>query len=317
MPCPTCGKRARRETDVSDTFLDSAWYYLRYPSTRVRRPPVRPGAHRRSGARSRRYIGGNEHAVLHLLYSRFIAMVLHELGHVDFEEPFRQFRAHGLIVKDGAKMSKSKGNVVIPDEYIDRWGADSFRMYLMFLGPFQEGGDFRDAGINGIRRFLDKVWQLVGAGVAEGERGGELLRPVLLKWHHTKKKVTDDLESLSYNTAIAAMMEMLNTIRESSSCEHEHGRGIRGACWRPSRRTSPRSAGSDWATPRRCSMRRWPGYDPALLVDETAEVAVQVSGKTRGRVTVAAQRHGGGGGRGGAAPSRRSRSSSRASRCRR
>ena len=99
--------------------------------------------------------------MLHLLYARFIAMVLHDLGHLHFEEPFTQFRAHGTIVKDGAKMSKSRGNVVIPDEYIARCGADTFRMYLMFLGPFQEGGDFRDRGISGAARFLEKVWHLV------------------------------------------------------------------------------------------------------------------------------------------------------------
>ena len=138
VPCPTCGKRARRETDVSDTFLDSAWYYLRYPSSEFDDRPFDP-ARTAKWCPVATYIGGNEHAVLHLLYSRFLAMVLNELGHLDFEEPFRKFRAHGLIVKDGAKMSKSKGNVVIPDEYIDRWGADSFRMYLMFLGPLPGG----------------------------------------------------------------------------------------------------------------------------------------------------------------------------------
>jgi len=283
--CPACGKRARRETDVSDTFLDSAWYYLRYPSSEFDDRPF-DKARTAKWCPVATYIGGNEHAVLHLLYSRFLAMVLNELGLLSFEEPFRKFRAHGLIVKDGAKMSKSKGNVVIPDEYIDRWGADSFRMYLMFLGPFQEGGDFRDAGINGIRRFLDKVWHLVGQGLSEGERGGEIQRSVLAKWHRTKKKVTDDLESLSYNTAIAAMMEMLNAIRESNCCEHElveelvvllapFAPHFSEECWeRLGHRTSVFDA-------------RWPGYDPALLVDETAEVAVQVGGKTRGRVIVA------------------------------
>ncbi len=285
VSCPACGKRARRETDVSDTFLDSAWYYLRYPSSEFNDRPFDP-ARTAKWCPVTTYIGGNEHAVLHLLYSRFLAMVLKELGHVAFEEPFRKFRAHGLIVKDGAKMSKSRGNVVIPDEYIDRWGADSFRMYLMFLGPFQEGGDFRDAGINGIRRFLDKVWHLVGQSLTEGERGGEVLRPVLAKWHRTKKKVTDDLESLSYNTAIAAMMEMLNTIRESNCCEHElveefvvllapFAPHFAEECWeRLGHSTSVFEA-------------RWPGYDPTLLVDDTAEVAVQVGGKTRGRVIVA------------------------------
>ena len=105
------------------------------------------------------YIGGNEHAVLHLLYSRFLTMVLHDMGHLTFEEPYTRFRAHGLIIRDGAKMSKSKGNVVNPDEFIERWGADTFRTYLMFLGPFEEGGDFRDAGISGVRRFLDRLWK--------------------------------------------------------------------------------------------------------------------------------------------------------------
>jgi len=213
-------------------------------------------------------------------------MVLHELGHVAFEEPFRKFRAHGLIVKDGAKMSKSKGNVVVPDEYISRWGADSFRMYLMFLGPFQEGGDFRDAGINGIRRFLDKVWQLVSQAGLEGERGGEVLHPVVLKWHQTKKKVTHDIETLGYNTAIAAMMEMLNTLRESNVHEHRlveefivmlapFAPHFAEECWE--------RLGHDASV----FDARWPGWDPALLVDDVAEVVVQVNGRTRSRVSVA------------------------------
>ena len=160
VPCPRCGKQGRRETDVSDTFLDSAWYFLRYPGSELTDRPF-DEARTRNWLPVSSYIGGNEHAVLHLLYSRFITMVLHDAGMLHFEEPFRTFRAHGLIVKDGAKMSKSKGNVVVPDDYIDKWGADTFRTYLMFLGPFQEGGDFRDSGISGPRRFLEKVWDLV------------------------------------------------------------------------------------------------------------------------------------------------------------
>jgi leucyl-tRNA synthetase len=144
VPCPACGSMARRETDVSDTFLDSAWYFLRYPS--VGRDDVAfDEVLTKRWLPVTTYIGGNEHAVLHLLYSRFITMVLHDAGMLEFEEPFTKFRAHGLIIREGAKMSKSKGNVVNPDEYIEQWGADSFRTYLMFLGPFEEGGDFRDA----------------------------------------------------------------------------------------------------------------------------------------------------------------------------
>ena len=148
VPCPRCGAPGHRETDVSDTFLDSAWYYLRYLSTEFDDRAYDAGRVAR-WCPVASYIGGNEHAVLHLLYSRFIAMVLHDRGQLPFEEPFRKFRAHGHIVKDGAKMSKSKGNVVVPDQYIARWGADTFRMYLMFLGPFEEGGDFRDEGMSG------------------------------------------------------------------------------------------------------------------------------------------------------------------------
>jgi leucyl-tRNA synthetase len=284
VPCPACGARARRETDVSDTFLDSAWYYLRYPSTEFADRPFDP-ARTRKWCPVATYIGGNEHAVLHLLYSRFLAMVLHDLGQLHFEEPFAKFRAHGLIVKDGSKMSKSRGNVVIPDEYIARWGADSFRMYLMFLGPFGEGGDFRDAGISGVRRFLDKVWLLVGHA-AHGERGGEMQRAFLSKWNRTKKKVGEDLESLSYNTAIAALMEMLNAIRETNCSEPglveefvvmlaPFAPHFAEECWeRLGHDTSVFDA-------------RWPAWDPGLLHDDTLELPVQVSGKTRGKVQVA------------------------------
>ncbi len=282
-PCPSCGAPSRRETDVSDTFLDSAWYYLRYTSTdcddrafdadRVSRwLPVAS------------YIGGNEHAVLHLLYSRFVAMVLHDQGLLPFEEPFRRFRAHGLIVKDGAKMSKSRGNVVIPDEYIATWGADTFRLYLMFLGPFQAGGDFRDSGISGPRRFLDKVWELVDRSIRE-DADGEIEKAGLARWHRTVKKVTDDYESLNYNTAIAAMMEMLNVLRESNCCERRLVEDFvvmlaplaphfAEECWeRLGHGTSVFEAS-------------WPAYDARLLVEDVVEVVVQVNGKTRGKVTV-------------------------------
>src|SRR3954463_4352349 len=203
-PCPVCGKRGRRETDVSDTFLDSAWYFLRYPSTEFKDRPFDP-ARTRKWLPVTSYIGGNEHAVLHLLYSRFITMVLHDQGMLDFEEPFRKFRAHGLIVKDGSKMSKSRGNVVVPDEYIAQWGADTFRMYLMFLGPFQEGGDFRDEGISGPRRFLEKVWKLV-TETAANEDGARSRVPapssqlparssqLLTKYHQTVKRVSEGME---------------------------------------------------------------------------------------------------------------------------
>src|SRR2546429_7575697 len=148
-------------------------------------------------------------------------MVLHELGKVDFAEPFPKLRAYGLIIKDGAKMSKSRGNVVIPDAYIRKWGADTLRMYLMFLGPFQEGGDFRDTSIVGVRRFLDKLWTTAHEAATHLTPGTPGLRPgsvlpaaVERKLHQTIKKVSADTERLDYNTAISAMTEDLNTVRE-------------------------------------------------------------------------------------------------------
>ncbi len=285
VPCPSCGARARRETDVSDTFLDSAWYHLRYPSTDFADRPFDP-ARTATWCPVTMYIGGNEHAVLHLLYSRFIAMVLGDLGLLGFEEPFRRFRAHGLIVKDGAKMSKSRGNVVVPDEYIAKWGADTFRLYLMFLGPFQEGGDFRDEGISGPRRFLDKVWALVEQCEGTTLTGSELHRGVVVKWHQTKRKVTEAMEALSYNTAIAAQMELLNTVRESNCCERHLVKEMlvmlapfaphfAEECWaRLGHETSIFDAA-------------WPAWDEALTVEDRIEIVVQVNGKTRSRVEVA------------------------------
>ena len=284
VPCPACGERARRETDVSDTFLDSAWYYLRYPSTEFNDRPF-DRARTKKWCPVTTYIGGNEHAVLHMLYSRFVAMVLHELGHVDFEEPFATFRAHGLIVKDGAKMSKSKGNVVIPDEYIARWGADTFRMYLMFLGPFQEGGDFRDSGISGPRRFLEKVWDLVGQCEQVTLTGQEVHQAVVVKRHQTVKKVTEGMEALGYNTAIAALMELLNVMRETN-CSDRHlvkdlvlllapfAPHFSEECWERLGATTTVFAAL------------WPTWDERLTVEDMMEIPVQVNGKTRGKVRV-------------------------------
>ncbi len=281
VACPECGKMGRRETDVSDTFLDSAWYFLRYPSTEFDDRPF-------DAERTRRwlpvtsYIGGNEHAVLHLLYSRFITMVLKELGHVDFEEPFKRFRAHGMIVRDGAKMSKSRGNVVVPDAYIREWGADAFRTYLMFLGPFEEGGDFRDAGISGVRRFLDRLW----ATVLERRDDGEPDAQVIRKLHQTIKKVGDDVPRLGYNTAIAAMMAYMNVLRAGERRAH---RAEVEALVQLVAPFAPHIAEELWERlghDRGVFESGWPAYDEALAAEKTIELVVQVNGKVRGRLHV-------------------------------
>ena len=288
--CPQCGAQGRRETDVSDTFLDSAWYYLRYPSTEFDDRPWDP-KRTSTWLPVTSYIGGNEHAVLHLLYSRFVTMVLRELAHVHFEEPFPKLRAHGLIIKDGAKMSKSRGNVVIPDSYIQQWGADTFRMYLMFLGPFQEGGDFRETGIVGIRRFLDKVWGSAheAAGLTlgtPGSRPGSVLPPeVARKLHQTIQRVTADTEGLDYNTAIAAMMEYVNALRDAGCVMRDAVEPLL-VMLAP---YAPHLAEELWAAvghDRSIFYASWPKYDATLAAAGEVEVVVQVNGKVRGRVTV-------------------------------
>jgi leucyl-tRNA synthetase len=279
--CPRCGAPARRETDVSDTFLDSAWYFLRYPSSDRHDVPF-DRALTKKWLPVHSYIGGNEHAVLHLLYSRFITMVLKDAGHIDFEEPFTRFRAHGLIVREGAKMSKSKGNVVNPDQYIEEWGADAFRTYLMFLGPFEEGGDFRDKGISGVKRFLDRLWKSVHDARRDGAADGEVLR----KLHQTIRKVGDDLPRLSYNTAIAAMMEYMNTLRAGERTPHVDE--VRPLVQLVSP-FAPHIAEELWSVlgeTRSIFDSGWPTYDEALVAEDRVTMAVQVNGKTRGTITV-------------------------------
>ncbi|MEX2584182.1 MAG: leucine--tRNA ligase [Gemmatimonadota bacterium] len=280
--CPGCGEEARRETDVSDTFLDSSWYFLRYPSAGNEELPFDPQL-TRQWLPVDMYIGGNEHAVLHLLYSRFITMVLKDLGHIDFEEPFARFRAHGLIVKDGTKMSKSRGNVVVPDEYIEEYGADTFRTYLMFIGPYQEGGDFREAGITGPYNFLNRLWDAV---LSAEER--PLDAEVEQKLHATIKKCTEDLEALSYNTAIAAMMEYLNVVRAG-------GRVPELAAVEPFvvmvAPFAPHLAEELWERLGRSGSifdaAEWPSFDPAKAIADEVEFVVQVNGKLRARMPMA------------------------------
>jgi len=284
VKCPDCGDQGRRETDVSDTFLDSAWYHLRYPSTEFADRPFDP-ARTKTWLPVSTYIGGNEHAVLHLLYSRFVSMVLKDLGHIHFEEPFPKLRAHGLIVKDGSKMSKSRGNVVVPDAYIQQWGADTFRMYLMFLGPFQEGGDFRETGIVGIRRFLDKVWTLAHEALLTPGASPGKAESVERKLHQTIRKVGADTESLNYNTAIAAMMEYVNELREQGARSKEQVEPlvIMVAPY------APHFAEELWELlghKRSVFEEQWPRHDEGLAAAGDVEIAVQVNGKLRSRLTV-------------------------------
>ena len=281
VACPQCGGAGRRETDVSDTFLDSAWYFLRYPSTDRDDVAMDP-ALTEKWLPVDMYIGGNEHAVLHLMYTRFITMALYDLGLVRFEEPFKKFRAHGLIVKDGAKMSKSRGNVVNPDQYLDRYGADVFRMFMMFLGPYDEGVEFQDGGIAGVQRFLDAVWRLVREHDATATASDALQRAT----HRTIKKVQDDLEGLRYNTAIAALMTLLNDIRRDGPAD----RWVLESLLLMLAPFAPHISEELWEAvghEEGISEARWPQFDLAKTVEERIVLAVQVNGKVRGRIEVA------------------------------
>ena len=281
IDCPQCGGQARRETDVSDTFLDSSWYFLRYPSTDYDDTPFEAELTRR-WLPVDCYIGGNEHAVLHLLYSRFITMALHDLGHLEFEEPYQQFRAHGMIIREGAKMSKSKGNVIVPDQIIDRYGADTFRTYLMFLGPYQEGGDYQDEGIQGPHGFLHRVHETV---ISAAGNDAEADPDVERKLHQTIRQCTQQLPDLSYNTCIAALMEYLNAVRAG-------GRVATRAEVEPLvpliAPFAPHLAEELWEHLGHEESvflgGNWPSYDEDKTRETSVDLAVQVNGKLRATV---------------------------------
>ncbi len=281
--CPTCGGPARRETDVSDNFLDSGWYFLRYPSADCAEHPFDP-AMTKKWLPVNMYIGGPEHAVLHLLYSRFITMALHDLGYIDFEEPFTCFRAHGLMTKDGNKISKSHGNVINPDEYIEQYGADTLRMFLMFLGPLDHGGDFTDQGIGGIKRFLNRAWQVVHthADHLSQETPDSENRRTL---HKTIQKVTDDIQRLKYNTAIATLMEYLTAI--SSRPPGHLSKEEVSVFLRLLAPFAPHITEELWAQMSgefSIHQQRWPLADQELLIDDMVQIAVQICGRTRATI---------------------------------
>lgn len=273
--CPSCGSKATRETDVSDTFLDSSWYFLRYPSIDIQSEPFDSEVTRK-WLPVTMYIGGAEHSVLHLLYSRFITMALFDMKYLSFDEPFSRFFAHGLIIKDGAKMSKSKGNVVVPDSYISKFGADTLRSYLMFLGPFSDGGDFRDSGIEGMHRFIRKVWRLISE--KEEVEVNELEAKRFM--HQTIKKVTKDIEELAYNTAIASLMEWYNFLN------------IQKALTREEKETflkliapfAPHMTEELWYKMGHSSsihISSWPSYQESFLEREYVDIVLQINGKKR------------------------------------
>ncbi len=287
--CPKCGSPARRETDTMDTFVCSSWYYLRYCSP-----------HDDAAAFDDKkvklwcpvdfYTGGAEHAVMHLLYVRFFTKAIHDMGLVDFDEPFKKLFNQGTIIAGKHKMSKSRGNVVNPDDYVAELGADTVRTYLMFIGPWEQGGEWDDSGISGISRWMNRIWSLVlEEYISKGsESNSELARMT----HRTIKKVSGDIERVHFNTMVAALMEFTNylhRVKESASAGKEE--------WESSIRmlllllspAVPHLAEELWQRKGyEYSIHRqpWPEWDPALVEHDEFTLVVQVNGKLRDKVTV-------------------------------
>ncbi len=327
--CPGCGAKAVRETDVSDTFLDSSWYFLRYPSTDDKTCPWDP-AITKKWLPVAMYTGGAEHSVLHLLYSRFVTMAFHDWGLIShFEEPFTRFYAHGLVIKDGAKMSKSKGNVINPDEYIALYGADSLRLYLMFMGPFDQGGDFRDTAMEGMSRWVGRIWRMANSSFGKFD---QLVKLDQSEIHHALhkliKKVTEDVEKRRYNTAIASMMEFTNLVQDNGGMlgREELATFLKllapfaphvteelwmrmNAALVASKNFDPSSesvtdlgqhsvssrveAGQNFSrSPQRTNsihLQPWPTYNPAEITEELVQMLVQINGKLRDKLEVSNQ----------------------------
>jgi leucyl-tRNA synthetase len=301
VACPTCGGDAQRETDTMDTFMCSSWYYIRYVD-----PHDSEAAWERADVDRwlpvDQYIGGVEHAILHLLYSRFFTKVFYDAGLLGFEEPFKRLFTQGMIYRDGAKMSKSKGNIVAPDEHIRRYGADALRLYVLFMGPPEDDAEWTDGGIAGCYRFLQRLWSLVGelaeAGVRVtpsptsvaglGEAGAALAR----KAHWAIEKSTrDSAERFHFNTAVAAAMELLNEVAarrgEAKPAVVGFAASTLVSLIQP---YAPHVAEELWQRLGGEHLWRqpWPAADAAFLAHDTLEIAVQVNGKLRGRFSAPA-----------------------------
>jgi len=304
--CPKCGGRARRDTDTMDTFVESSWYYLRFCS-----PTHDAGIFQRAAAEYwtpvDQYIGGIEHAVLHLLYARFYTKVLRDLGLLNLDEPFQDLLTQGMVIKDGAKMSKSRGNVVDPDDLIRKYGADTVRLFSLFAAPPEKDLEWNDHGVEGASRFLNRVWRFVQAHLselleagppdpAELSSAGRRFRRTI---HETIKRVTEDIEDeFHFNTAISAIMEMVNTAHDFADAPSElTARAERRALLREAVTVlarllapfAPHITEELWA---RLGYREslfgqpWPAPDPVALAREEMLIIVQVDGKVRSRLAV-------------------------------
>ena len=296
VDCPNCGRAATRETDTMDTFVDSSWYQLRFASPQYDKGAFE-GAAVKAWSPVDQYTGGAEHAVMHLLYARFFTKALRDLGLIDFDEPFKRLFSQGHIIADSQKMSKSRGNVVAPDEYVGKVGADAVRCYLMFLGPWDQGGDWSEDGLNGMARWMNRVWELAlrdPSRLADADVDEEAVRDLGRTVHKTIRRVTDDMDRFKFNTALAALMEY------SNSLNHTWERGvIDPGSWENAVEKllvlmapmAPHISEELWErTGRSFSIhdQLLPEWDAELAADEVITLVVQVNGRLRDRIQVPA-----------------------------
>lgn len=278
--CPKCGGKARRESDTMDTFVCSSWYYFRYADPKNGKEFAAPEEIKK-WLPVDLYVGGAEHAVLHLLYARFFTKVLHNLGRIGFDEPFLKLRNQGMILaEDGRKMSKSLGNVVNPDDAVAEFGADSLRMFEMFMGPLEDAKPWNTQGIVGIKRFLDRIWRLQEK-IVDQESGD-----IKSLAHKTIKKVGEDIEAMKFNTAISAMMILVNEAEKSGLSQDSYGALIQVLA-----PFAPHIAEEIWEKSGHAgsiSLSRWPEYDPEAIKDAEINLVVQINGKMRDMLKVSA-----------------------------
>ncbi|MCK4462788.1 MAG: leucine--tRNA ligase, partial [Candidatus Omnitrophica bacterium] len=287
--CPKCKSNATREIDTMDTFVDSSWYFLRYISPKAHKKPFEK-KDVNNWLPVDQYIGGVEHAILHLLYSRFITKVFYDLNLISFDEPFENLFTQGMIIKNGAKMSKSKGNVVSPDGLIKRYGADTVRLYTLFIGPPEKDAEWSDRGVEGSYRFLGRVWRLVEkiknqkSKVKATSQKSKLKR----KTHQTIKKVTDDIEKgFHFNTAISAIMELVNEVYLAK--DEDVGKSVRVIVLLLSPFV-PHITEEMWerlGNKPSILKEKWPQYNKDLIEEEKITIPIQINGKLRSKIEVA------------------------------
>ncbi|HHV74946.1 MAG TPA: leucine--tRNA ligase [Thermoanaerobacterium sp.] len=296
--CPKCGGKALRDPDTLDTFVDSSWYFLRYPDNKNDKEPFNKELIDKMLPVDK-YIGGAEHACMHLLYARFVTKALRDLGYLDFDEPFKSLIHQGIILgPDGNKMSKSRGNTISPDEYINEYGSDVFRMYLMFGFAFTEGGPWNDDGIKAMSRFIQRIERLVDKFIEDkGKEGKDEIskdeKELNYVRNYTIKSVTEDAEKFQFNTAIARIMELVNALyKYDADVEIKNTRLYEETIADLVRLLAPFAphfAEEMWdrlGYTYSVFNQKWPEYDEKALIKDVVEIAIQVNGKVRGRIEV-------------------------------